>query len=74
MPASTTKLLTTTAALATLGPEHVFETDVVSEGRRRIVLVGGGDPLLAGRKVGQGALARAGRRHDPRPGDRAGAP
>ncbi|MGH3363007.1 MAG: D-alanyl-D-alanine carboxypeptidase, partial [Nocardioides sp.] len=50
MPASTTKLLTTTAALAALGPDHVFETRVVSAGRR-IVLVGGGDPLLAGRKA-----------------------
>jgi D-alanyl-D-alanine carboxypeptidase/D-alanyl-D-alanine-endopeptidase (penicillin-binding protein 4) len=47
MPASTTKLLTSTAALEVLGPEHTFATTVVSEGRDRITLVGGGDPLLA---------------------------
>lgn len=46
-PASTMKLLTTTAALAELGPDHRFATRVVSvPGSRRIVLVGGGDPLL----------------------------
>lgn len=47
MPASTMKLLTTTAALAVLGPEHTFTTSVVAAGRGRIVLVGGGDPYLA---------------------------
>ena len=46
-PASTLKLLTTTAALETLGPEHTFETTVVADGAARIVLVGGGDPLLS---------------------------
>ena len=48
IPASTTKLLTATAALQALGPEHRFSTTVVT-GRQRgsIVLVGGGDPLLA---------------------------
>ncbi|GAB3790177.1 hypothetical protein GCM10027601_33090 [Nocardioides ungokensis] len=51
MPASTMKLLTTTAALATLGPEHTFSTKVVREGGGRIVLVGGGDPFLASRPV-----------------------
>jgi D-alanyl-D-alanine carboxypeptidase/D-alanyl-D-alanine-endopeptidase (penicillin-binding protein 4) len=47
MPASTLKLLTTTAALSLLGPGHRFTTSVV-EGARPdgIVLVGGGDPLL----------------------------
>ncbi len=47
MPASTTKLLTCVSVLQQLGPEHRFETVVVS-GRtpRDIVLVGGGDPLL----------------------------
>src|SRR4051794_6253882 len=50
-PASTTKLLTTTAALHTLGPEHRFTTSVVGHGRR-ITLVGGGDPLLASRQPG----------------------
>ena len=47
MPASTTKLLTTTAALAALGPEHRFRTRVVRAGRHGVVLVGGGDPFLA---------------------------
>jgi D-alanyl-D-alanine carboxypeptidase/D-alanyl-D-alanine-endopeptidase (penicillin-binding protein 4) len=46
-PASTTKLLTSTAALAALGPETRFTTRVVSAGPGRIVLVGGGDPYLA---------------------------
>jgi D-alanyl-D-alanine carboxypeptidase/D-alanyl-D-alanine-endopeptidase (penicillin-binding protein 4) len=49
VPASTMKLLTTTAALATLGPDHRFSTKVVGTGSS-IVLVGGGDPFLASRK------------------------
>jgi serine-type D-Ala-D-Ala carboxypeptidase/endopeptidase (penicillin-binding protein 4) len=52
MPASTLKLLTTSAALETLGPGHTFATRVVADGRADghpgIVLVGGGDPFLAG--------------------------
>ncbi len=49
-PASTLKLLTSTAALNALGPGHRFSTRVVSgPTRRSIVLVGGGDPLLTGR-------------------------
>ncbi|HET7326675.1 MAG TPA: D-alanyl-D-alanine carboxypeptidase/D-alanyl-D-alanine-endopeptidase [Nocardioidaceae bacterium] len=49
-PASTLKLLTAVAVLEQLGPEHRFSTTVVA-GRRpgEIVLVGGGDPLLARR-------------------------
>jgi D-alanyl-D-alanine carboxypeptidase/D-alanyl-D-alanine-endopeptidase (penicillin-binding protein 4) len=47
IPASLTKLLTVTAALEVLGPDHVFTTSVQRQGRGRIVLVGGGDPLLA---------------------------
>lgn len=54
MPASTTKLLTTTAALDTLGPDHTFETTVVGGGGDRIVLVGGGDPFLARRPDSSG--------------------
>ncbi|MGH3364706.1 MAG: D-alanyl-D-alanine carboxypeptidase, partial [Nocardioidaceae bacterium] len=47
-PASTMKMLTTTAALAALGPEHTFRTTVVAgSSTRDVVLVGGGDPLLA---------------------------
>lgn len=46
IPASTTKLVTTAAALITLGPDATFETEVVAAGRR-VVLVGGGDPFLA---------------------------
>ncbi|GAA3140133.1 D-alanyl-D-alanine carboxypeptidase/D-alanyl-D-alanine-endopeptidase (penicillin-binding protein 4) [Kribbella aluminosa] len=45
-PASTLKLLTTVSALATLGPDHTFATNVVSLGKGSIALVGGGDPLL----------------------------
>lgn len=44
-PASITKLLTSTAALAKLGPEHRFTTTVTRSGNR-LTLVGGGDPLL----------------------------
>ncbi len=50
-PASTTKLLTATAALDALGPDHEFETTVVGDGAGRIVLVGGGDPFLERRPV-----------------------
>lgn len=46
VPASTLKLLTTLAALDALGADHTFTTSVVSAGIGRIVLVGGGDPLL----------------------------
>jgi D-alanyl-D-alanine carboxypeptidase/D-alanyl-D-alanine-endopeptidase (penicillin-binding protein 4) len=57
LPASTTKLLTLGAALATLGPDHTFTTKVVrGERPREVVLVGGGDPLLASQPV---ALAEA---------------
>jgi serine-type D-Ala-D-Ala carboxypeptidase/endopeptidase (penicillin-binding protein 4) len=47
MPASTLKLLTSAAALEALGPDRRFETRVVAARGQRIVLVGGGDPLLA---------------------------
>ncbi len=47
VPASTMKILTTLTALETLGPEYRFATTAVRAGNR-LVLVGGGDPLLAG--------------------------
>jgi D-alanyl-D-alanine carboxypeptidase/D-alanyl-D-alanine-endopeptidase (penicillin-binding protein 4) len=50
-PASTTKLLTGLAALHVLGPDHRFTTRIVLQGakRKQLVLVGGGDPYLAGK-------------------------
>jgi D-alanyl-D-alanine carboxypeptidase/D-alanyl-D-alanine-endopeptidase (penicillin-binding protein 4) len=45
-PASTTKLVTSVAALAALGPAARFNTTVKQEGGT-VVLVGGGDPTLA---------------------------
>jgi D-alanyl-D-alanine carboxypeptidase/D-alanyl-D-alanine-endopeptidase (penicillin-binding protein 4) len=45
-PASTIKVLTTMAAVDLLGPDRTFATRVVDDGDGRIVLVGGGDPLL----------------------------
>jgi D-alanyl-D-alanine carboxypeptidase/D-alanyl-D-alanine-endopeptidase (penicillin-binding protein 4) len=47
-PASTTKLLTATAVLATEPADFRFETTVVTGSRSgEVVLVGGGDPTLA---------------------------
>jgi len=58
IPASTTKLLTTSAALKLLGPQHRFRTSVVdasftTKGKRtnQIDLVGGGDPYLTETKA-----------------------
>jgi D-alanyl-D-alanine carboxypeptidase/D-alanyl-D-alanine-endopeptidase (penicillin-binding protein 4) len=48
-PASTTKVVTSTAALFVLGADHTFTTRTVLTGSgasRRLVLVGGGDPYL----------------------------
>jgi serine-type D-Ala-D-Ala carboxypeptidase/endopeptidase (penicillin-binding protein 4) len=47
IPASTMKLLTTTAALSLLGPERRFTTKVVAPEKGSIILVGGGDPYLS---------------------------
>jgi len=48
-PASNQKLLTSAAALAMLGPEHEFVTEVFVDSllESRIVVRGGGDPLMA---------------------------
>ncbi|MGC5286883.1 D-alanyl-D-alanine carboxypeptidase/D-alanyl-D-alanine endopeptidase [Micromonospora sp. DT231] len=53
IPASNTKLLTSTAALELLGPGHRFSTDVRATGKRRagllsgnLYLRGGGDPTM----------------------------
>jgi serine-type D-Ala-D-Ala carboxypeptidase/endopeptidase (penicillin-binding protein 4) len=51
IPASSLKLLTSAAALEQLGPGHRFTTSVVRAGRRGVVLVGGGDPLLTQREA-----------------------
>jgi D-alanyl-D-alanine carboxypeptidase/D-alanyl-D-alanine-endopeptidase (penicillin-binding protein 4) len=66
-PASTLKLLTATAALEVLGPTRTFPTRVVAldhrlaqrphRGRKAgldLVLVGGGDPFLAGHRPAPG--------------------
>lgn len=45
-PASTIKVLTTMAAVDILGANRTFVTKVVDAGAGRVVLVGGGDPLL----------------------------
>ncbi|MBQ0982306.1 D-alanyl-D-alanine carboxypeptidase/D-alanyl-D-alanine-endopeptidase, partial [Micromonospora sp. M61] len=53
VPASNTKLMTSTAALELLGPGHRFTTDVRTSGKRRagllsgnLYLRGGGDPTM----------------------------
>lgn len=48
IPASNTKTLTALAALSAMDSETTFATRVVQPEPGRIVLVGGGDPLLAG--------------------------
>jgi D-alanyl-D-alanine carboxypeptidase/D-alanyl-D-alanine-endopeptidase (penicillin-binding protein 4) len=45
VPASTTKLITAVAVLASVGPDHRLTTSVVRS-NRGVVLVGGGDPTL----------------------------
>ncbi|WP_435770442.1 D-alanyl-D-alanine carboxypeptidase/D-alanyl-D-alanine endopeptidase [Nocardioides sp. SYSU DS0651] len=50
VPASTTKIVTSAAALFLLGPDRRFETTTVLDttgATPRLVLVGGGDPYLA---------------------------
>jgi D-alanyl-D-alanine carboxypeptidase/D-alanyl-D-alanine-endopeptidase (penicillin-binding protein 4) len=58
-PASNTKLYTTSAAMALLGPKATFETKIVAKGafagvatlKGDLVLVGGGDANLSGREI-----------------------
>ena len=58
-PASTTKLVTSAAALAGLGPDARFTTRVVKgSARNQIVLVGGGDPTLAVQQYPAGQYPR----------------
>lgn len=59
IPASVTKVLTSAAVLSELGPEHRFTTKVVSSGRQKIILVGGGDPYLASKTTSSTYPARA---------------
>ena len=54
-PASTLKVLTALATLDSLGPDARFTTSVVSPGKGRLVLVGGGDPLLTDAQSKSGA-------------------
>lgn len=69
MPASNTKLLTSTAATAVLGPDYRFTTDVLSKGAQHgdvlqgdLYLRGSGDPTLLAKDYDQLAaqLADAG--------------
>lgn len=59
MPASSMKLLTATAALDLLGPDHVFTTRAVLAGPGTVVLVGGGDPYLSSGSVAAAHPERA---------------
>lgn len=49
-PASTTKVLTSFAALSTINPQHRYVTRTVLQGKQLIV-VGGGDPYLLTKKA-----------------------
>lgn len=65
MPASTTKLYTTAAALDALGPDYRFHTPIYRTGELAtdgtlegdLVLVASGDPTLGGRTTADGQIA-----------------
>lgn len=65
MPASNMKLVTAAVALARLGPEHRFQTQVAARGKilhdgtldSDLVVVGGGDPAISARFFGGDPLA-----------------
>lgn len=60
-PASTSKILTAVAATRVLGPEATLATRVVQQGPGHLVLVGGGDVMLAAGAGDPGAVnGRAG--------------
>ncbi|MBA2955540.1 D-alanyl-D-alanine carboxypeptidase/D-alanyl-D-alanine-endopeptidase [Nocardioides sp. MAH-18] len=58
VPASTLKLVTAAAALHTMPADQTFATTVVTDGPGRVVLVGGGDPLLASTRPDRDAYPR----------------
>lgn len=47
LPASTNKIMTAAAILQVLGPSHRFSTKVVSLGKGKVALIGGGDATLS---------------------------
>jgi len=55
LPASNMKIATAVTALQTMGPEKRFTTKVVSLGRGKVALIGGGDATLG--KTGLSSLA-----------------
>lgn len=58
-PASTMKVFTTMAAVSALGADKTFATTVVDAGGGRLILVGGGDPLLTDKTSGSTAYRPA---------------
>lgn len=58
IPASTTKLATSIAALSVLGPGHRITTKVVQGDDGAVVLVGGGDPTVTTRPPADGSYPR----------------
>lgn len=57
VPASTMKVVTTLAAVDTLGAAATFTTRVVAPRAGRLILVGGGDPMLTDKQSGSKAKA-----------------